>query len=1136
MRHKTVRFSLLALLVSAPLTLVGGQSANPTRPLPRTVQLTPAEAAAGAAEARKGVTVEMPAGVELSLWASDRLIVDPVALEIDAAGTMYATSTSRNNMPLDIRDHPTWVPIVHTLRTVSDLREFYAKELSPARSKENLWLPDLNQDGSHDQRDLAELKDRIYRIQDTNGDGIADSSRIMIEGFNVDPTYDVAGGVLQQDGDILIGMAPGVWRLKDDNRDGTIDRQIVISEGYSTHPAFGGHGISGLTMGPDGRIYWEVGDIGLDVTDKSGKRWSLPNQGAVMRSDPDGSNFEVFATGIRNLQEFSFDEYGNLISVDNDGDHQGETERLVYIPEGSDSGWRSNWQYGKYTDPRNNRYNVWMDENMFKPRFSGQAAHIVPPVAPYHSGPSGMAYNPGTALSDEWKKHFFVTSFPGAAGNARVYAFTLKPDGAGFALESDKVILRGILTVGLKIGPDGAMYLADWITGWDSKNKGRIWKLDTPATAKSPARLEVQKLIAARFDSRSAADLGTLLRHADVRIRQKAQFELVKRGDVATLTANAKNPEHQLARVHAIWGITQLARKDAKHAALLTPYLTDTDPEIRAQAAKMIGDVRYQDAAASLVSLLTGSDPRPAFFAAEALGRLAYKPAVPQIIEMLARNDDKDVYLRHAGSLALARIGDVAPVAALSKHPSKGVRIAAIVALRRVRSPELARFVTDEDEQIVQETARAINDDYGVEGALPALAQVLNEPRFKSEPLLRRAISANLKVGTNDAVKRLATFAAEGSRPEALRAEAVAALGVFPAPSPMDRVDGIYIGEPQSRDASAAQAAVLELLKAQGASASTGFKVAVAEAAGRLQVQAAAPILMAQLKEDAAPPVRVASLRALQALKLPNMNEVMNIAVADANADVRRAALTILPTLPISEAEKVTSLSAVIRKGTIPDQQAGFDVLGSMKSSEAQQTLGGFFDELAAGKLPLPVQLDLVDAMQASGAEPLQAKLAAYQKSQNAGTLVDAFRDALLAGGNVQRGRDLFIDHPAAACTRCHTVRNAGSDVGPNLTGVASRLTRQQILQSLLEPNAVIAPGFGTVSVTLKNGKKIDGTLKEETPTHVVLLAGTPQTEQHIAKAEIASRTDPISAMPPIAALVKPRELRDLVAFLSTLR
>ena len=265
-------------------------------------------------------------------------------------------------MPLDIRGHPTWVPLVHTLKTVADLLAFYKKELAPERSAQNDWIPDLNKDGSHDIRDLAELKERLYRVQDTNGDGIADTSKIMIEGFNADPTYDVVGGVALQPGRPALGIAPGVFRLKDDNGDGTIDRQITISEGYSTHPAFGGHGISGLMMGPDGRIYWEVGDIGLDVTDKSGKRWSYPNQGAVMRSDPDGSNFEVFAAGIRNLQEFSFDEYGNLISVDNDGDHQGENERVVYIPNGSDSGWRSNWQYGKYTDPKNNRYNVWMDE------------------------------------------------------------------------------------------------------------------------------------------------------------------------------------------------------------------------------------------------------------------------------------------------------------------------------------------------------------------------------------------------------------------------------------------------------------------------------------------------------------------------------------------------------------------------------------------------------------------------------------------------------------------------------------------------------------------------------------------------------------------------------------------------------
>src|SRR5690606_129653 len=184
-------------------------------------------------------------------------------------------------------------------------------------------------------------------------------------------------------------------------------------------------------IGPDGRLYWKIGDIGFNVVDDTGRRWAYPSTGAVLRAERDGSNFEVFAVGLRNVQEIAFDQHGNLVSVDNDGDHAGETERVVYIVQGSDAGWRSTWQYGKYTDPKNNRYNVWMDEELFRPHFAGQAAYITPPIAPYHAGPSGFAYNPGTALAPRWRDHFFVTSFTGGAANASVHAFRLRERGAG---------------------------------------------------------------------------------------------------------------------------------------------------------------------------------------------------------------------------------------------------------------------------------------------------------------------------------------------------------------------------------------------------------------------------------------------------------------------------------------------------------------------------------------------------------------------------------------------------------------------------------------------------------------------------------------------------------------------------------
>ena len=1186
--------SLVAAVAAGSVAILRGDQKPPAAAPAhaKLVTLTPEDAARLAKEARETVSVEMPPGLELSLWAPEQLLTDPVAIDIDANGIVYATSSARNNMPLDIRQHPTWFTPAHTLKTVEELRAFYRREMGAARSRQNTWIEDHNGDGVRDLRDLAAYKERVHRIADTNGDGIADESRVLMEGFNDDPTWDIAGGILHHEGNLYVGVPPGVYRLRDDNKDGQPERRETISYGYNIHPAFGGHGISGLTVGPDGRIYWEVGDMGFNVVDKAGRRWPYPNQGGVMRANPDGSGFEVFATGIRNLQEFSFDEHGNLISVDNDGDHQGEYERLVYIPEGSDSGWRSNWQYGKYTDPRNNRYNVWMDEEMFKPRFDGQAAHIIPPVAPYHAGPSGMAYNPGTALSPEWQKHFFVSSFPGAAANARIYAFTLKEDGAGFALESDKVLLRGILTVGMKIGPDGALYLTDWVTGWDSKNRGRLWKVDAPA-ADAAVRKEVRALLVEDFGKREVADLSGLLRHVDMRVRQRAQFELARRSELQTLVAAAAPSDHRLSRLHAIWGIAQLARKNSQHAEHLAALLKDADAEVRAQAAKMLGDVRHTASAGRLLPLLEDEAPRVRFFAAEALGRIAHRPAVQPLVDMLAANDDKDLYLRHAGSLALSRIGDRAALAALSTHASRGVRLAAVVALRRLHDPGVGRFLADAEPSLVLEAARAINDDGGISAALPQLAALLGERSLTDARLLRRVLSASLRVGSNDALKRVAALAADRSAPTAIRSEAVAVLGVWTGPSPLDRVDGIYLGietlqpagdkvqgttgtgsekvqggatpgesrakpvppgttpveapaaKPTAkpapsrragRDAVAARAAVLELMKSGGTEEDETVRVALAEAAGRLGANGAVPMLVTQVQSDPSADVRLASLRALQEMKAPNLGPVMKTALTDADARVRRAALGILPSLALPAAAKVEHLEAVIASGSVQDQQAAFEVLGALKSPAAERALTGYVEKLTAETLSPDVQIDVIDAVQTSGAAALEARLDAYRESRKADSLAAAFRSALLAGGDSRRGREVYAEHPAAQCSRCHALRGRGADVGPNLTNIASTLSREQLLEALLEPNARIAPGFGTVSIRLKSGTQVDGTLREETDTHVTVLAGTPAVARQIAKSEIASRTDPVSGMPPMGLLLKPREVRDMVEFLSTLK
>src|SRR5574339_703437 len=186
----------LVVLAAASSIFVSGQAPSPAPKRPALVTLDKAEAEKLAAAARTAAQVQMPAGVELKLWAPDGLIADPIAVDVDPDGTVYVAGSQRNNLPLDIRGHQDWMTVVHTMKTVEDLRRFYRQVMAPANSAKNGWIPDANGDGVRDITDLAEFKERIYRVRDTDGDGIADKSEILFEGFNADPTWDTVGGAL----------------------------------------------------------------------------------------------------------------------------------------------------------------------------------------------------------------------------------------------------------------------------------------------------------------------------------------------------------------------------------------------------------------------------------------------------------------------------------------------------------------------------------------------------------------------------------------------------------------------------------------------------------------------------------------------------------------------------------------------------------------------------------------------------------------------------------------------------------------------------------------------------------------------------------------------------------------------------
>jgi quinoprotein glucose dehydrogenase len=1094
---------------------------------PQVVQLEPGDAARQAAAAREKTPLTVADGLEIRLWAADPLLADPIALDVDGQGRVYVTQTTRRRSPdLDIRQHRDWMTPSLAFRTVEDRRDFLRRTLAPERSDLNTWLEDVNQDGSRDWRDLLVNKERVLRLEDTDGDGYADRSTLLIEDFHSEVT-DVAGGLLVHGNDIYVAVSPDLWRLRDVNGSGVLDTKQAVASGFHVHIGYGGHGMSGVTLGPDGRVYWSIGDVGMNTVDREGRRWAYPKQGVIVRSNPDGSDFEVFAAGLRNTHEFVFDDHGNLISVDNDGDHQGETERIVYITDGQDSGWRINWQFGKYTDPDNNGYRVWMDEGMFKPRFEGQAAWFTPAVAAYDGGPAGMVYNPGTGLSDRWRRHFFVADFTGSRTTSRINAFQLTERGAGFVASEPQRVLTGIVGTGLQFAPDGALYVADWIEGWGINQQGRIWRLDVPGGAANPARVETRDLLAASFGDRPPADLRRLLAHDDMRVRLKAQFELADRSDEATLVAAARE-DAGLARLHGLWGVAQLARTDTRHAAALVPFLRAEDAEVRAQAAKMIGDVRHAAAAGDLVPLLRDPAARPRFFAAEALGRIAHRPAVLPLIAMLEANDDRDVYLRHAGTLALARIGEAEPVAALATHPSRALRTAAVVTLRRMRSPELARFLGDADEYVVAEAARAINDDGGIDTAIPALARVLDDRRFTSEPLVRRAVNANLREGTPDAARRLAR---RTDTAEPMRVEALAALGVWPQPSVLDRVDGWHHG-PVERDAAAARDAIEPAIEPLLDTGSPAVKVAVLDAVGRLKIDAARPTIAARVTDDASPEVRMAALRALGAIGIGEHEAAVSAALADRAAEVRMTALTLVPDLGLAPERAVDMLTGVVEGGATVERQRAVATLGQLGTPEADRALANLIDRLLAGTLPAEIQLEVLETAQASASPHVRAAAERYETARPA-DVVRGHRE-LLHGGDSVAGRRVTLG-AVAQCSQCHSIEAEGAKVGPHLAGVGSRLSREELLEALMDPNARIAPGFGIVSLTLRSGEAVIGRLVEESDQVLVIDTGEDQMTR-VPAASVARRENAPSPMPPSQLSLKPREIRDVVEYLTTLR
>jgi quinoprotein glucose dehydrogenase len=1129
---------------------------------------------------------ELPAGWSKQLWAAPGQLQNPVAIAFDPWQRLYVAESDRaGNAVQDTRQ------IEHLDAVLEDLR------LATVQDRERLierWVAA----GAFDADYFTRTEDRVRQLSDADGDGSAERSTVFAGGFNA-PADGIASGVLWHEGDLFLTNIPHLWRLRDEDGDGAAERREAVSSGYGVRWCFFGHDLHGLSLGPDGRLYFTMGDRGLHVVDREGRTWHHPDTGAVLRCWPDGSSLEVYHLGLRNPQELCWDDFGNLFTGDNNCD-SGDQARLVQVFDGADSGWCQDVQSLPSRGPWN-REHLWQLLGDF-PGLE-RPSWCLPPIAHVGAGPSGFEAYPGLGGGPELEGRLLLVDFRGS--ESLVHALRLEPRGAGFALAEDRTFFRGATVTDLAFGYDGRLFLSDWGGGWTPNPRGSVFALVPPegslGAAERAALAEVQALCQGRVREQSVERLLELLGHADRRARFAAQHELVRRTGAELealpgLIADGQRP--LLARLHALWAVGSLARRDGTWLEPLVRTLTASEPLLQARAAQALANLfdaptreqAAQSAAAALTAALGDGDARVNAEAALALGRLGVQAARGALLDLAAALDtvfERDAAARGEAPTAPPRSGPTtsstadgaagAPVAAgpgpaarapglegrdlelsqalvrqalaaaledLSPEASDleraatsgpGARLALCLALGRIGSPLLAACLDDEEPRIAVEAVRLVYDRAfrhpELKALWPRLAELLGRPLpagWPAEPVWRRAIEAAQHLGGRRNAELLLEFAARPDLAPAWRRLALERLGEFARPAAREGVWG-HLVEPPERSA-AELTGLLDLCSARLLDACSGDREAEALAStllvrfgpprgptellagvGRLAESPAARLVMFEQLWSASRELRVpAALRVLSRLPM------------DGDRALRRRALSGLAEEAPAQAEQQALDQLFAARAA--DRQDAVLLLAGLGRPAADAALRARLSEAQQGRGDPELALELFLAAEAllarsgpptaiagqsssgdgsaAGAEaeasddsatPPAAKATAHGAASGGALPRSAPRpvplETLLEGGVAARGRELFLHHGGAECLRCHRLEGLGGVVGPALDGVAGRLSRRELAEALVRPDARIAPGYAAPS-----------------------------------------------AMPAMDGLARPDELRDLVAFLAELK
>lgn len=322
-------------------------------------------------------------------------------------------------------------------------------------------------------------------------------------------------------------------------------------------------------------------------------------------------------------------------------------------------------------------------------------------------------------------------------------------------------------------------------------------------------------------------------------------------------------------------------------------------------------------------------------------------------------------------------------------------------------------------------------------------------------------------------------------------------------------------------------------LKPMLTSASGNLLVEVIGAAGKFGVPIPKEALLNQLTGTKSPPdVRLAALKRLESEAPKDFAETLAKLTQDPDARIRAAALESLGKLSPDRAFSV--VTEILSTGKPDDRQRAIALLANLKHPKALATLLDLTKTLPA-QVPA-VQLDILNAASKRTEPEFKTALAEYEATLDKNDPLAAFHIAR-EGGNPESGKRIFYNSGAANCIQCHKIgERAGGEAGPVLDGLGKRQDAAYILEAIVNPSAKLAPGYSTIAVTMNDGTIVAGMLMKETDAEVVVRNIETKKETVCLKSDIKALPPAISTMPPMGLILSKADIRDLVAFLSSLK